>query len=99
MVQKQTLPNGIFPCKDCVLIVQRKYAENEVRLNDSLDTLLIYEDGEIIKREPVIKMTPGGRYCKGYFSRQMSLIKKSDFNQGLAMVLFKAFYKKNENWN
>jgi hypothetical protein len=39
-----------------------------------MDTLLIYEGGEIIKREPIRKMSPGCRYCKGYFSYEIALI-------------------------
>ena len=74
MVQKQNLPDDIFPCKDCVLIVQRKYKGNRMEVNDSLDTLLIYECGEVIKRETIRKMSPGCRYCKGYFFYEMSLI-------------------------
>ena len=74
MVQKQNLPDDIFPCKDCVLIVQRKYAKNKMEVNDSLDTLLIYKGSEVVKREPVRKMSPGCRHCKGYFSYEMSLI-------------------------
>jgi len=74
MVQKQNLPDDIFPCKDCVLIVQRKYAKNKMEVNDSLDTLLIYKGSEVVKREPVRKMSAGCRYCKGYFSYEMGLI-------------------------
>jgi hypothetical protein len=74
MVQKQNPPDGIFPCKDCVLIVHRKYAKNKMEVNDSLDTLLIYEGSKVVKREPVRKMSPGCRYCKGYFSYEMGLI-------------------------
>jgi hypothetical protein len=74
MVQKQNLPDDIFACKDCVLIVQRKYAKNKMEVNDSLDTLLIYKGSKVVKREPVRKMSPGCRYCKGYFSYEMGLI-------------------------
>jgi hypothetical protein len=35
MVQKHKLPNDIFPCKDCVLIAQQKYANSKTRVNDS----------------------------------------------------------------
>ena len=74
MAQKQNLPDDIFPCKDCVLIVQRKYAKYRIELNDSLDTLLIYEGGEVIKREPIRKMSAGCRHCKGYFSYEMGFL-------------------------
>ena len=74
MVQKQNLPEDIFPCKDCVLIVHRKYTGNKMEVNDSLDTLLIYEGGEVIKREPIRKMSLRCRHCKGYFSYEISLI-------------------------
>ena len=74
MVKKQKLPDDIFPCKDCVLIVHRRYAKNKKKISDSMDTLLIYEGGEVVKREPVRKMSPGYRHCKGYFSYEMSLI-------------------------
>ena len=75
MVQKQKLPDDIFPCKDCVLIVQRKYAKHKMEVIDSMDTLLIYEGGEIIKRKPIRKMTAGCRHCKGYFSYEMSFLR------------------------
>ena len=74
MAQKQNLPDDIFPCKDCVLIVQGKYTGNKMEVSDSMDTLLIYEGSEIIKREPIRKMSAGCRYCKGYFSYEMGLI-------------------------
>ena len=74
MVQRQNLPDDIFPCKDCLLIVQRKYAKNKMEVNDSLDTLLIYKGSKVVKREPVRKMSPGCRYCRGYFSYETSLI-------------------------
>jgi hypothetical protein len=51
------LPEDIFPCKDCLLNVQRKYANHRMEINDSIDTLLIYEGGEVIKREPIRKMS------------------------------------------
>jgi hypothetical protein len=74
MVQRQNLPDDVFPCKDCVLIVHRKYPKNRMEVNDSLDTLLIYEGSKVVKREPVRKMSAGCRYCKGYFSYEMGLI-------------------------
>lgn len=74
MVRKTNLPNDVFPCKDCVLIVRQRYADKRTEINDSMDTLLICEGGEVIKREPIRKMSPGYRYCKGYFSYEMSLI-------------------------
>jgi hypothetical protein len=74
MAQKQNLPDDIFPCKDCLLIVQRKYANHKMEVTNSLDTLLICEGSEVIKREPIRKMSAGCRYCKGYFSYEMSLI-------------------------
>jgi len=74
MVQKQKFPGDIFPCKDCVLIAKRKYATHKMEISDSLDTLLIYEDGDVIKREPIRKMSPGCRYCKGYFFYEIGLI-------------------------
>lgn len=74
MAQKQQLPDDIFPCIDCVLIVQRKYAKHKMEVNDSMDTLLMYEGEEVIKREPIRKMSPGCRYCKGYFSYEMSFL-------------------------
>ena len=75
MGQKQNLPDDVFPCTDCVLIVQRKYKGNKMEVNDSMDTLLIYEGGKIIKREPIRKISAGCRHCKGYFSYKMSFLK------------------------
>ena len=49
MVQKQNPPDDIFPCKDCVLIVHRKYTRNKMEVSDSMDTLLIYEGSGVIK--------------------------------------------------
>ena len=74
MVQKQKFPDDIFPCKDCVLIVKRKYATHKMEISDSMDTLLIYQDGDVIKRETIRKMSPGCRYCKGYFFYEIGLI-------------------------
>jgi len=33
MVQKQNLPDDVFPCKDCILIVRRRYAKNNMEVN------------------------------------------------------------------
>jgi hypothetical protein len=75
MVQKQNPPDDIFPCKDCVLIVCQRYPDKRTKINDSMGTLLIYEGGEVIKREPIRKMSPGCRHCKGYFSYEMSFLR------------------------
>lgn len=75
MVQKRKLPVDIFLCKDCLFIVQGKYTNHKMEVNDSMDTLLIYERGEVIKREPIRKMSAGCRHCKGYFSHKMSFLK------------------------
>jgi hypothetical protein len=75
MVQRQKLPVDIFPCKDCVLIVQRKYGNNKTEISDSMDMLLIYEGSEVVKRKSIRKMNPGCRYCKGYFSYKMSFLR------------------------
>ncbi len=71
---KPELPDDIFPCKDCVLIVRQRYTDKRTEINDSMDTLLIYEGGEVIKREPITKISLRCRHCKGYFSYEMSLI-------------------------
>ena len=71
---KPELPKEVFPCKDCVLILHRRYTKHSMELNDSLDTLLIYEGSEVIKTEPIRKMSPGCRFCKGYFPYEMGLI-------------------------
>ncbi len=73
MVQKKKFPDDIFPCKDCVLIVRQRWADKRTEINDSMDTLLIFEEGEVIKRKPIRKMSPGCRHCKGYFSYEMTL--------------------------
>ncbi len=75
MVQRQKFPEDIFPCKNCLLIVPQKYTGNKMELNDSMDTLLICEGNEIIKREPIRKRSAGCRYCKGYFSYTMSFLR------------------------
>ena len=75
MVQKQKPPEDIFPCKDYVLIAQYKHADRRTKIDDSLDTLLIYEGDQIVKREPIRKMSPGCRYCKGYFPYEMNFLK------------------------
>ena len=74
MAQKKNSPDNIFPCKDCVLIVRQRYPGKRTEINDSMDTLLIYEGGEVIKGEPIRKVTAGCRYCKGYFFYEMSLL-------------------------
>jgi hypothetical protein len=39
MVRKTNLPDDVFPCKDCVLIVRQRYADKRTKINDSIDTL------------------------------------------------------------
>jgi hypothetical protein len=75
MARRRNLPDDIFPCKDCVFIVRQRYADKRTEINDSMDTLLIFEGGKVIKREPVSKMTAGCRHCKGYFSYEMSFLR------------------------
>lgn len=75
MARKKNLPNDIFPCKDCVLIVRKRYADKITEINDSFDTLLVFKGGKVIQREPVRKMNAGCRHCKGYYSYQMSFLK------------------------
>ncbi len=75
LAQKKNLPVDIFPCKDCVVIVRQRYADKKTKINDSVDTLLIFEEDKVIKREPIRKMSPGCRHCKGYFSYEMSFLR------------------------
>ena len=74
MAQRANFPDDIFPCKDCVLIVWQRDTDKRTKIDDPMDTLLFFEGGEIVKRERTKKMSPGCRYCKGYFSYDMSLI-------------------------
>ena len=74
MDQRANFPDDIFPGKDCVLIVRERNPDKRTKINDSIDTLLIYEGSKVIKREPIRKMSPGCRCCKGYFSYEMGLI-------------------------
>ena len=74
MIKKTNLSDDIFPCKDCVFIVHQRYGDKRAEINDSMDALLFFEGGEIVKREPIRKMSPGCRHCKGYFSYEMNLI-------------------------
>jgi hypothetical protein len=46
-----------------------------MEINNAMDTLLIYEGGEVFKREPIRKMSIGCRHCKGYFSYEMSFLR------------------------
>jgi hypothetical protein len=75
MFQNTSFPEDIFPCTDCVLIVRQRYAGKRAKVNDSMDALLIFEEGEVIKRERIRKMTAGCRHCKGYFSYEMSFLR------------------------
>ncbi len=80
MPRKKNLSEDIFPCADCVFIVQRKYSKHTMEISDSMDELLIYKDGEVVKRERVRRMTAGCRHCKGYFIHQMSLLSPEQKN-------------------
>jgi len=75
MAQKQNCPDNIYSYKDCVLIVEQKYAKHKMEGNDLMDTLLIYERNKIIKQEPVREKGPKFRHCKGYFSYEMSFLR------------------------
>ena len=64
------IPLELFACQDCPLVVYRKYPNRDFRLKESAarnDTLLILREGKIIKEEIVKKMTPGCRFCEGYY--------------------------------
>jgi hypothetical protein len=78
---KPELPEDTFPCKDCVLIVQRKDTGNIMEISDSMDTLLICEGVEVTKREPIRKVSPGCRYCRGYFYYEMNLSRGGYLNE------------------
>jgi len=75
MVPKTDVPDDIYPCKDCLLIVRKRCADKKTEINDSMDALLIFEGGKVIKREPIRKMSLGYRYCKGYFSYEISFLR------------------------
>ena len=66
------IPSSLFPCKKCLLVVCRKYPNSAFRLKESAasdpdDTLLILDKERIINEKIVKKMTPGCRYCEGYY--------------------------------
>ncbi len=48
MVRETNLPDDIFPCKECVLIVRQRYPGKRTETNDLMDTLLIFEEGKVI---------------------------------------------------
>jgi hypothetical protein len=81
MAQRVNFPDDIFPCKDCVLIVHPKYANNKIQVNDSMNRLLIYVGSKTIKREPIRKMSPGYRDWKDYFSYEMNSSRGGDLNE------------------
>ena len=67
---KNQIPLNLFPCKNCLLFVSRKYPNSAFKLKESAapnDTLLILEEGKIIKKEIVKKMIPACRFCEGYY--------------------------------
>jgi|WetSurSiteA1Bulk_404760.scaffolds.fasta_scaffold664731_1 hypothetical protein len=72
---KHQIPLNLFPCKNCLLVVYRKYPNSDFKLQESTgsnETLLIIKEGEIVKKEVVEKMTPGCRFCNGYVSHLLS---------------------------
>ncbi len=59
---KRQIPLNLFPCKNCLLVVYRKYYNHNLKLMKSTalhDALWILEKGKIIKKQIVEKMTPG----------------------------------------
>lgn len=72
---KSQVPSKLFPCKNCLLVVYRKYPQHHFKIEDSAgsnETLLILEDGKTVKTEIVEKMTPGCRFCEGYVARLLN---------------------------
>jgi hypothetical protein len=72
---KNQVPLNLFPCKNCLLVVSRKYPNRKLKLIESTglyDKLLIHEGKKIIKKETVKKMTPECRFCKGVFSHSLN---------------------------
>ena len=60
-----------FSCKNCLLVISKKYPNCEfkfVESGETEETLLVLEKGTVIREEPVAKITPGCRFCKGYYS-------------------------------
>ena len=72
---KSQIPLDLFLCKNCPLVVSRKYPSRKLKLKESTgtkDTLLIFEKQNIVKRETVKKMTPECRFCTGYFTHSLN---------------------------
>jgi len=63
---------GTFQTVCCLDTGSPKIYNSKTKVNDSMNTLLIYEGGKVIEREPIRIMSPGCRYCKGYFFYEMS---------------------------
>jgi len=42
-------PEDISPCKNCVFIIHQRYAGKWTEINDSMDTLLIFEGVKLSK--------------------------------------------------
>ena len=70
MARKNLLKRGghLFPCKNCLLLVYRKYPGCSFKLKKykSEDRLLVFGMRRKVKEESVDKMTPGCRFCSGY---------------------------------
>jgi hypothetical protein len=63
MAQKRISPVTFSRAKIAFLLFVKGMLDMRTKINDSMDTLLIYEGAEIVKREPIRKMSQGCRYC------------------------------------
>jgi hypothetical protein len=70
---KGQVPEDLFPCKNCLLVVYRKYPQGEFKVESgkSEDRLLIFRGMTLIGQEPVEKITPACRHCKGLYSHSI----------------------------
>lgn len=72
-VSEGQIPESFFPCKNCLLVVYRKYPQSEFKIESGEleDRLLISKERTFIGEERVEKITPACRHCKGLYSHSI----------------------------
>ncbi len=63
---------AVFPCKNCLIPISHKYRHKKLKLNNSEDTLMVFEGVKLIAKKPVKKMVPACRFCTGHYLHQIN---------------------------
>ncbi len=67
---KRSIKN-LFPCENCLIATSHKYRGRSLNLNGLGNRVSVFDGIELIAREPVEKMVPACRFCRGFYLHEI----------------------------